>query len=99
LIVGDNPDGSLNSTSELFIPGISGTIASAKNTEEALKPSGQMMGGDTAMPEINYDGPVLNFNSTEYVMKKDVPKIIAAGTAATGSKMRNSVSFRKRAGI
>jgi muramidase (phage lysozyme) len=84
---------------ELFIPGISGTIASAKNTTEALKPSGQMMGGDTAMPEINYDGPVLNFNSTEYVMKKDVPKIIAAGTAATGSKMRNSIAFRKRAGI
>jgi lambda family phage tail tape measure protein len=65
-----------------------------------LRPSGQMMGGgDMATPEINYSGAVLNFNSTEYVMKKDVPRIIAAGTAATGSKMRNSVAFRKRTGI
>jgi hypothetical protein len=66
---------------------------------EPLRPSGQMMADGSATPEISYDGPVLHFNSTEYVMKKDVPKIIAAGTAATGSKMRNSVSFGKRAGI
>ena len=35
--VGDNKDGSLNSTSELFIPGISGYVASSTDVQSALR--------------------------------------------------------------
>lgn len=35
-IVGDNPDGSLNATSELFVPDSSGTILSASDTRRTL---------------------------------------------------------------
>jgi hypothetical protein len=84
---------------ELFIPGVSGTIMSAKDTAEALKPSGQMMADGSTTPEISYGGPVLRFNEQDYVAKGDVPKIIKASVAATGREMRNSVGFRNRAGM
>ena len=34
--VGDNPDGSLNATTELFVPGVSGRVLSAGDTKEYL---------------------------------------------------------------
>jgi hypothetical protein len=64
-----------------------------------LRPSGEYGVGETATPEINYSGAVLRFNEQDYVAKGDVPKIINASVAATGAKMRGSVSYRKRAGI
>lgn len=41
-IVGDNPDGSLNSTSELFVPNTPGNIVSAGQTQDALR---SLLGG------------------------------------------------------
>jgi muramidase (phage lysozyme) len=37
IFVGDNKDGSLNSTSELFIPGISGYVASSTDVQAAVR--------------------------------------------------------------
>jgi TP901 family phage tail tape measure protein len=42
--VGDNPDGSLNRTSELFWPGSSGTIVSARKLRAALQSPGATTG-------------------------------------------------------
>lgn len=43
-VVGDNPDGSLNSTSELFVPDVPGRILSAPQTRRALASGGQRAG-------------------------------------------------------
>lgn len=42
--VGDNPDGSLNSTTELFVPNQSGTIISASKTRQLLGGAGGSQG-------------------------------------------------------
>lgn len=47
-IVGDNPDGTLNSTSELFVPKVNGNIYSAKDTRKMLS------GGNNVYITNNY---------------------------------------------
>jgi hypothetical protein len=47
VFVGDNPDGSLNGTSELFIPDRSGTVLSAGQTQRSL-------GGRGGFSQTNY---------------------------------------------
>ena len=51
-IVGDNPDGSLNRTSELFVPDQNGQILSASNTQRVLSSDNQAQ---------NNQPPVTNF--------------------------------------
>lgn len=46
-VVGDNPDGSLNSTSEVFVPGASGTIVPANKVREALGQPGAAGGSSS----------------------------------------------------
>ena len=56
---------------------------------------------------VNYSGPILNFNSEEFVPKSAVGQIInsaaskgaAAGEARTMSTLRNSRGSRARVGI
>ena len=64
-----------------------------------LRPADEYGMGEPTAPEITYTGAVLNFNGNEYVSKADVPRIIKGAVAATGKEMRNSVSYRRRAGI
>src|SRR5690606_11901941 len=72
--VGDNKDGSLNSTSELFIPGRSGTIVSASVLQKALgagmnTPNLSMTGGNSGanIPLRSLDSMIGGGgNKTEY---------------------------------
>lgn len=63
-LVGDNPDGSANPTTELFIPGQSGSIVSAQRVQEALRQAGALPGGnvDNSKHFVN-EGPI-NFNNS-----------------------------------
>ena len=64
-------------------------------------------GGANAQTTVNYSGPILNFNSEEFVPKSAVGKIInsaaskgaAAGEAKTMSTLRNSRGARSRLGM
>jgi hypothetical protein len=99
---------------EFFIPKSAGTIvpmdemqgfgseSGGRDSTSTLMPASYYSIGSeptSTTPEISYTGAVLRFNERDYVSKSDVPKIIAASSAATGSKMRNSLSYRKRHGI
>ena len=46
--VGENPDGSINETTELFIPGVSGTVIPADETQEAVAAAMGIMSDDPA---------------------------------------------------
>jgi hypothetical protein len=52
---------------------------------------------------LSYDGPVLNFNSEEYVRKEDIPKIVSQSVKQshgfTTSRLRDSPSYRRQAGV
>ena len=64
-------------------------------------------GGSGGATVVSYNGPVLNFNSEEFVPKSSVESIIAsassrgakAGEARTMSSLRNSRGARSRIGI
>jgi hypothetical protein len=64
-------------------------------------------GGADAQTTVNYSGPVLNFNSEEFVPKSAVGQIInsaaskgaAAGESRTMSTLRNSRGARSRIGM
>lgn len=64
-------------------------------------------GGANAQTTVNYSGPILNFNSEEFVPKSAVGQIInsaaskgaAAGEARTMSTLRNSRGARSRLGM
>ena len=64
-------------------------------------------GGANAQTTVNYSGPILNFNSEEFVPKSAIGQIInsaaskgaAAGEARTMSTLRNSRGSRSRIGI
>ena len=64
-------------------------------------------GGADAQTTVNYSGPILNFNSEEFVPKSAVGQIInsaaskgaSAGEARTLSTLRNSRSTRSRIGM
>ena len=64
-------------------------------------------GGANAQTTVNYSGPILNFNSEEFVPKSAVGQIInsaaskgaAAGEARTLTTLRNSRSARSRIGM
>ena len=66
--------------------------------------SGGASGGST---QVNYSGPILNFNSEEFVPKSAISQIInsaaskgaKAGEARTMSSLRNSRGARSRVGI
>ena len=64
-------------------------------------------GGADAQTTVNYSGPILNFNSEEFVPKSAVGQIIAtatsqgarAGENKTLTTLRNSRSTRSRLGM
>ena len=64
-------------------------------------------GASGSSTTVNYSGPILNFNSEEFVPKSAVGQIInsaaskgaAAGEARTMSTLRNSRGSRARVGI
>ena len=64
-------------------------------------------GGADAQTTVNYSGPILNFNSEEYVPKSAIGQIInsaaskgaAAGESRTMSTLRNSRGARSRLGM
>ena len=64
-------------------------------------------GGANAQTTVNYSGPILNFNSEDFVPKSAVGQIInsaaskgaAAGEARTMSTLRNSRGARSRIGM
>ena len=64
-------------------------------------------GAGTASTTVNYSGPILNFNSEEFVPKSAIGQIInsaaskgaAAGEAKTMSTLRNSRGARSRLGM
>jgi len=64
-------------------------------------------GGANAQTTVNYSGPILNFNSEEFVPKSAIGQIInsaaskgaAAGEARTMSTLRNSRGARSRIGM
>ena len=64
-------------------------------------------GGANAQTTVNYSGPILNFNSEEFVPKSAVGQIInsaaskgaAAGESRTMSTLRNSRGARSRLGM
>jgi len=64
-------------------------------------------GGADAQTTVNYSGPILNFNSEEFVPKSAIGQIInsaaskgaSAGEARTLSTLRNSRSTRSRIGM
>lgn len=64
-IVGDNPDGSLNSTSELFIPRTSGTIVSSRDLQNMIGG-----GGTTNTFNINLSGIMASSPSDERAIAK-----------------------------
>jgi hypothetical protein len=70
--------------------------------------TGQSSGGASgSSTTVNYSGPILNFNSEEFVPKSAIGQIInsaaskgaAAGEARTMSTLRNSRSSRSRIGM
>lgn len=52
-VVGDNPDGSLNSTSEIFVPDQSGTIMPASQTRNMVN-SGEKISNQTSTQVVNH---------------------------------------------
>lgn len=66
----------------------------------AAPDEGGMAGGEVA---ISYDGPTLVFDSTEYVQKADVPKIVDRAVKQSfgysQQRMRNSPADRRAAGM
>jgi len=64
-------------------------------------------GGADAQTTVNYSGPILNFNSEEFVPKSAIGQIInsaaskgaAAGESRTMSTLRNSRGARSRLGM
>ena len=64
-------------------------------------------GGANAQTTVNYSGPILNFNSEEFVPKSAIGQIInsaaskgaAAGESRTMSTLRNSRGARSRIGM
>jgi len=69
--------------------------------------SSHVGGGAGGSTTVNYSGPILNFNSEEFVPKSAVGQIInsaaskgaAAGESRTMSTLRNSRGARSRLGM
>ena len=77
--------------------------------EAVIPGTGQSSAGGAAgsSTTVNYSGPILNFNSEEFVPKSAIGQIInsaaskgaSAGEARTLSTLRNSRSTRSRIGM
>ena len=77
--------------------------------ESVIPGAGSSSGGTagSASTTVNYSGPVLNFNSEEFVPKSAIGQIInsaaskgaAAGESRTMSTLRNSRGARARIGM
>lgn len=74
-LVGDNPDGSINETTELFVPNGSGQILNPRDTRRALAASARSAAGDG--PEagpgltvvVQLTGPVLGVDQLEQTIR------------------------------
>jgi hypothetical protein len=73
-VVGDNSDGSLNPTSELFIPGRSGTIVPADDLHEAI---GTMGGGSGGKTEINITVPLSGIMTRSPADERELARMLA----------------------
>jgi hypothetical protein len=72
-VVGDNPDGTLNDTSELFIPGSSGSIMSSKDLQAALSGSGrQQSPGLSKNVTLRIDNFNINNGGDSHRMLNDI---------------------------
>lgn len=95
------PSGRMEEATSRYQSGLRGESVIPKGSGGG---SGGASGGST---QVNYSGPILNFNSEEFVPKSSVESIIAsassrgakAGEARTMSSLRNSRGARSRIGI
>ena len=95
------PSGRMAEATSRYQSGLRGESVIPKGTGGG---SGGASGGTT---QVNYSGPILNFNSEEFVPKSAISQIInsaaskgaRAGEARTMSSLRNSRSARTRVGI
>ena len=87
---------------ELFIPNQSGRIVSNEAMSNYM-PSNESLTTTNAPININYSGPMLNFNGDEYIPRSEAPKLVEQGAKMgeqrTMNHLRNNRSSRQRIGI
>lgn len=82
-IVGDNPDGSLNRTSEAFIPNTSGTIVSSGQLQKALGNTG---GAQYITLKLDVSGIMTSSPAEERALAKRIIERFNEGLRAKGIK-------------
>ena len=84
-VVGDNPDGSINRTSELFVPSTNGQIFSAKDLQKAIAGGFQGAGGGGMVNNINVNVTTQEAVREVFSIMNGDMRLVNKGMAMTGS--------------